>query len=73
MCERERQGQWERERRRDNVCVREALAMRERETEGQCVTDIDVYTPLATDGSHEHQEQILYTYVPGLRKAETGC
>ena len=27
----------------------------------RCVTDMDVYTPLATDGSHEHQEQILYT------------
>jgi hypothetical protein len=65
MGEREMQGQcvWE----------REALAMRERETEGQCVTDIDVYTPLATDGSHEHQEHILYTYATGLRKAETGC
>ena len=68
MGESETQGQcvcergWGNGRERDagTMCVREkAGAMGERETEGQCVTDMDVYTPLATDGSHEHQEQIL--------------
>jgi hypothetical protein len=61
---RERQGQC--------VCEREAGEMRERETQGHGVTDLDVYTPLTTDVSHEHQEQIMYTYRYRCSWLETG-
>ena len=66
---RQRHGN-ERERDGGAMCVREA--MRERETQGQGVTDLDVYTPLTTDVSHEHQEQIMYTYRYRCSWLETG-
>jgi hypothetical protein len=72
VCEREAGAMRERETQGQCVCEREAGEMRERETQGHGVTDLDVYTPLTTDVSHEHQEQIMYTYRYRCSWLETG-